>query len=568
MISIIIVHWNTPDDLRKQLQGLAPTVIARSEDFTTKSRLHRGSPTKSGQSREEIIVVDNNSTEPLDWITQNFPPVTLIKNTLNRGFAFACNQGAAVATGDWLLFLNPDVDISSDQIHNLIEEAKKHGLDACSPEPASDNYRKPIPTIRTLLTEFTPLGKIIGSPTYLSAGAPILSGAKAGEGGAPRRGEVVNNTTLTGGCLLIKSSVLHALGGWDERFFIWFEDSDLSARLVEENYKIGFVPVTIHHAGGTSFRSLHEKYKKHLFFHAMDVYARKHFSETGIFIAENIKRQYSQRTILPTHHKGVSITVPNLKKELLQTFLDTNKIYLDSIEELVIVTSALKPAEFYAWKRAYPQIRWILIKDNKGFAPTVNIGFRASTGEWIGTVNDDVRMTDGWIQSCLNADGSHVGSLNPVIYKDDETIESAGITILKKGKAIPITAIPARYKLPATSYTTDASNAAAVLYKSSALNAIGLFDERFGSYLEDIDLSLRMKRSGLQNRVATTAKVYHTGHSTSATHLNTKKSYYDFRNWLYIILKNWSVDDAVLHASPLFLERLRNISGLIKAYWH
>mgnify|MGYP001593205328 FL=1 len=179
-VTAIITHWNTPELLRKQLTLLKP-----NKDI-------------------EVIVVDNKSDESVDWVKKDFQNIILIKNSVNLGYAGGCNSGAKIAKGDWLLFLNPDLTITSDQIIKMVYEAKNDRLDAASPNPGSTNYQKPLPSLLSLLVEFTPLNRLYNFKNFITL------------------------RTLFGGCLLIKRLVLKKLGGWDEKFFLWFEDSDLT----------------------------------------------------------------------------------------------------------------------------------------------------------------------------------------------------------------------------------------------------------------------------------------------------------------------------------------------------
>ncbi len=512
--SAIIIHWNTPELLKKQLAGLVHDSL-------------------------EIIVVDNNSSGWNDAIRKEFPAVRFIRNRQNRGFAMACNIGASQAAGKWLLFLNPDVQISSEQIFLMINGAETEGYDACSPVPDSDNYRKTIPTGNSLLQEFTPLGKL-----FRNNGKPY---------------------TLTGGCLLIKNDVLKKIGGWDERFFIWFEDSDLSKRLNDNNFKIGWIDIKISHEGGASFKQLNEQVKRDIFFHSMDVYAQKHFSVWGKMTTAFIRKRYSKRKVLPILQNGASITVPNMKPEILTKFLSDNQEFTETVDELIIVSSGISGDEFWNLRRKYPDIRFVVLEKNRGVASTINIGMRVSTGRWIGTVNDDTILTQNWIQKCLEHDGADVGVLNPLIYHPEGDMETAGVKVFKKGKAVAVSELSAEM-MNKSAVETDAVNGAVVLYKNKALQDAGLFDERFGSYLEDIDLSLGLKRKGWKNIVCLDTKVIHIGHATSAQTIWKIKPWLDFRNWIYVILKNWSFKDLILHAPEILIERLRNVSGIIKAF--
>lgn len=517
-ISVVIVHWNTPEFLKKQLQGLYKFLL-----------------------NLEIIVVDNASNTSLSWMKREFPSIILIQNKLNRGYAFACNQGVVKSRGDWLFFLNPDVEISRQQIEQLINYAQINQLDAFCPTPNSNDYHRPLPSWMSLVVEFTPLNKII-----------------------PLR--IFRKKTLFGGCLLIKKYVLMSLGGWDERFFLWFEDSDLTARLLKANYKIGWAQVSINHIGAGSFKMLNEQFKRDVFFHSMNIFAKKHFSIFGKIIVGLIRKKYSKRNLLPEIQNGVIITVPNMKIELLEIFFKANKHVLSEIDELIVVTSALNSQTVWEWRKKYPQVRFIPIIKNEGFASTVNVGFRVASGKWVATVNDDVVLSNDWIKQCLLYSDRETGSINPLIYKQDKKIESAGVKISPQGKAFtlkPNNFSSDRVKSRNTCQEVDATNAAAVIYAREALNKVGLFDEKFGSYLEDLDLSLRLSRNGYKNLVSSKSSVIHQGQSSSIN-LRAKKQFLDFKNWIYVIIKNWGIKKIILNLPGIIGERLRNLSGIVK----
>lgn len=231
-ISAIIIHWNAPDLLERQLVGL------------------------TNDSSIQVIVVDNASSQSLNDLKQQFPNVTWIENSENLGFAKACNQGAEQAAAPWSFFLNPDVQVDAAQTLLLIELGTQLKLDAFSPKSDSEDYQKPIPSGLSLLVEFSPLKRVV----------PL---------------SIFRSQTLTGGALMIKNEVLAKLGGWDERFFLWFEDSDLTQRLVSAGYQIGQVKSSVEHSGGHSVKKLSEAEQKRLFFQSMQIYGNKHFSLFG-----------------------------------------------------------------------------------------------------------------------------------------------------------------------------------------------------------------------------------------------------------------------------------------------
>jgi GT2 family glycosyltransferase len=232
---IIIINYGSTWDLEKNIRSLEG----------------------GGLSDLEVVVVHNPSADlpSLSWVKEYSSCLRYIENTHNIGFARAANKGAANAATEWLLFLNPDVLILPTQIRAMIEEANKHEWSAACPKTKDKRYSKPIPTLMTLFAEFTPLGGLSLVNKYLQR--------------LPR--------TMWGGCFLIKTAIFRALGGFDERFFLWFEDSDLSRRLIENGYTIGAAEVPVKHIGGASFVKMSEKEKRKVFFSSMLLYAKIHF---------------------------------------------------------------------------------------------------------------------------------------------------------------------------------------------------------------------------------------------------------------------------------------------------
>jgi GT2 family glycosyltransferase len=259
-----------------------------------------------------------------------------------------------------------------------------------------------------------------------------------------------------------------------------------------------------------------------------------------------------------------SITIPNLYLTQLESFLENNWQYLkpdivNKYIELIIVTSAVPKSDQSSWQSKFPIVKFVFAEHNRGFASTVNRGFEVSSGKWIGTVNDDVILTPNWISKLLSYTNKDTGSINPVIRDLDGNIESAGIKVLNIGKALPITQLSNK-KLS----QVDATNAACVLYSAQALEDVGYFDERFGSYLEDIDLSLRLTKAGWKNIVCRDVAVVHQKHATSNS-LGWRKNWLDAKNWWLVIIKNWTRDQLQNHFLGIIIERLRNIAGIFKS---
>ena len=202
----------------------------------------------------EAVVVDNASSDNSAAIVETFPRATLIRNPANVGFGRAVNQAAAVARAPRLLLVNPDCRLVSGAISTL-----RSVLDA---EPSCAVVGPRI---------FDPEGTVQGS----ARGDPDMLTGLFGRTGAlrvllpflpvARRNVVVEDAVrtgassvvvdwLSGACMLIRRDAFTAAGGFDERFFLYWEDADLCRRLRNRGFQVRYVPgaSAVHQVGRSS----------------------------------------------------------------------------------------------------------------------------------------------------------------------------------------------------------------------------------------------------------------------------------------------------------------------------
>lgn len=453
---------------------------------------------------------------------------------LNWGFAKAANWGMSQTDAPYLLFLNEDCQFTAAQLELLYAELRQRQLQAISPQFLDTTgqpqlqYHQPLPTFGQLLRQWSPLRYVWPASQQ--------------------------RTTLPGGCLLISRQALQAVGSWDERFWLWWEDADLSLRLAQAGIAFGCsARVTVKHLGGATFRQFSASWQRDVFFHSLRLLAAKHFPGWQAAILNRLTRRFSAARLYPPD-SGVrsSIVVPNLDRQLLADFLARHAASWDwTQDELIVVTA---PATVELLRRQYPQVIWIALDQNQGFAPAVNLGWARARGEWLGTVNDDTELPTDWISHLVAAAQPTTAALNPVVKRPDGQVESAGIKYHWQGKAEPLMTVPP------VSQATDLVNAAAVLFRRTALVQVGLLDPRFGSYLEDLDLSLRLRRHGWQLLVVPQVQVRHYGQQTSQ-HQPYRRAWQNVRNWWLLLFNNYSWQDWIRHLGPILIERGRNLSG-------
>lgn len=254
------------------------------------------------------------------------------------------------------------------------------------------------------------------------------------------------------------------------------------------------------------------------------------------------------------HLPDSSLIIPTVLPDQWQWFWEHNKLLLSDVR-VIVVASFPRPTGLSG------VVQWLELEKPMGFAKTVNHGFAAASTTYVGTCNDDVQLSQGWekiVEVCKThaADG-----VNPVIEDSGGGVETAGITILPIGRSETITKV-----VQTQPYPTQALNGACVMFTQRFLKATGGFDESFGSYLEDVELSIRGRKLGFQLFVDPGIRVMHYGHRTTNSILgNRKKAWLDMSNWWRIILRHTTMRQWLEHGGGILLERARNVNGYLKA---
>lgn len=229
----------------------------------------------------EVFVVDNNSWDgSLDYLEPKFPFVKFIINKENVGFSKANNKALTYATGKYILFLNPDTILAEDCFEKCISFVDLHedaGAIGVKMIDGNGKYLKeskrgfPSPWVAFCklsgLTSLFPRSKIFAR-YYLSN----LSA---------KNNQIIDS--ISGAFLFARKEALDKTGGFDEQFFMYAEDIDLSYRIQQAGYKNYYLSETtiIHFKGESTKKDFH--YIK-LFYKAMSQFAKKYFRSNSSFI--------------------------------------------------------------------------------------------------------------------------------------------------------------------------------------------------------------------------------------------------------------------------------------------
>jgi len=260
-LSVIIVSYNVKYYLEQCLISL-------------KQSLH--------EIKSEIFVVDNASIDgSVDYISSRFPEVFIIESGANLGFARANNLAIKQSTGDYVLLLNPDVIVAEDTIGNVIcfmdgqNNIGGVGLRMMTITGTdAKESRRGIPTPQTALY------KMVGLCSKYPQNNRF---ARYYMGGLPwNRPSKID--IVSGAFFAVPRKALNIVGLLDEDYFMYGEDIDLSYRLLKGGFDNWYLPERILHYKGESTMKSSYRYV-HVFYNAMLIFFRKHFSSMSILLS-------------------------------------------------------------------------------------------------------------------------------------------------------------------------------------------------------------------------------------------------------------------------------------------
>lgn len=264
--------------------------------------------------------------------------------------------------------------------------------------------------------------------------------------------------------------------------------------------------------------------------------------------------------IIPTYN-GI-----NLLKNNLQSLLKELEL-VDHSEVIIIDNNSTDNTEKYIQELG--GIRYQKLKWNKGFSGAVNAGTALAKGNYLLILNNDCVLKGSSIVKLLEylKNDTELIATQPVIYTEQNTIENIGYIVdLRIGKAKEIRDIEYNFSIQNKNIFAMNSvyglSAACLLVRKDEFVKIGMFDESFHSYLEDIDLFIRFAGNNCKFLPCLNAGAVHAHMSTSLT-MKGYKQWHDFTNWIRIIVKNYPATYIIRNFLPLLIERMRNLKGYL-----
>ena len=233
--------------------------------------------------------------------------------------------------------------------------------------------------------------------------------------------------------------------------------------------------------------------------------------------------------------------------------------------EIVVVDNGSTDETKHFIKTRYPFIKYLHLNKNYGFTRAINEGAKIAKGSYALILNNDCFLEGNTVEELVKTAKEHdYVATQPIVYTmDRDNIENIGYLVdTWFGKARVVTDRNYKLKTHSDRYIYGLS-ATCLLIQRDIFKKMGMLDETFHSYLEDVDLFIRLNKANYKYGPTLSASCTHEHMGTSAK-MGTYKERRDFVNWIRIIIKNFKPVFILKHLPTLFTERLRNFNGIVK----
>ncbi|MDY7032726.1 MAG: glycosyltransferase, partial [Thermodesulfobacteriota bacterium] len=480
----------------------------------------------------EVVFVDNGSTDGtikyLKTVQRSLSEdisIKVVSNEQNLGFAKACNYGANMASGKYLVFLNNDV-------------------------AAMSNWLKPLIRVTERDSSVAAVGSKLLFPdkTIQHAGVLIIDDQKLPDPLVARHiyyqkpedfvesNQMRTYQALTAACLLIRRSAFDQVRGFDEGYWNGYEDVDLCFKLQMKGWKLVYQPesILIHYES----QSGKERFTK-----TRENIERLHGRWLGkiqpdiIINRDGSIEQTEKRNIQPYHipesapftHSSESPNVVQAKASIIiltynqieftKKCIDSLKRFTDASYELIFVDNGSTDGTVEYLRsmihdsESKTDCRLICNKQNLGFAKGCNQGMDIATGEYILLLNNDVVLTEGWLEEmirCAESD-ARIGVVGPCsnYVVGSQLDRNADYSSMEEMHSY---AAQFRNHHKGWWFETFRIIGFCMLIKREVIDRIGLLDERFGlGNYEDDDYCYRARMAGYKLMVAGDVFIHHFG---------------------------------------------------------
>ncbi len=242
----------------------------------------------------------------------------------------------------------------------------------------------------------------------------------------------------------------------------------------------------------------------------------------------------------------VEIVIPNWNgREMLSCCLTSLEKQTCQNFSVTVVDNGSTDGSLAFLSDNYPEVKVIPFPENRGFSVAVNEGIEHASAPWIFLLNNDIEVADTCIEQIGNAIQLYPAydsfAVKMVDFNERDFLDGAGDEFLRGGAGYRLGTMEKDNSLYSTSREVFGACAGAAVYSRRFFDLVGVFDNDFFAYLEDVDLNVRARRRGLKCFYIADAVVFHIGSATTGSKINPFTIAQSTKNSLHVLTKNYPV---------------------------
>lgn len=265
----------------------------------------------------------------------------------------------------------------------------------------------------------------------------------------------------------------------------------------------------------------------------------------------------------------IDIVIPNWNgREMLAHCLHSLEAQTERNFRVTVVDNGSKDGSIELLEQEFPTVRLLRFTGNQGFSVAVNWGISEAGAPWILLLNNDMEVApdcleilDRGIKKYWEYDFFALKMIN---FKDRDILDGAGDAVLRGGVGYRLGTMEKDRDVYRVDRDVFGACGGGGLYSRKFFEKVGLFDNGFFAYLEDVDLNLRANRLGMRCRYLSGARVFHIGSATTGKKVNTFTVRLSTRNNFAVVVKNYSCGMALRFLFPFALYQLAWILFVVK----
>ncbi len=241
----------------------------------------------------------------------------------------------------------------------------------------------------------------------------------------------------------------------------------------------------------------------------------------------------------------IEIVIPNWNgRQMLAHCLSSLEAQTTRNFCVTVVDNGSEDGSIELLENEFPKVRLLRFTENRGFSVAVNRGIREARASWILLLNNDMEVAPDCLEHLFQGIEKYKQydffALKMINFDNRDILDGAGDAVLRGGVGYRLGTMEKDSDMYRVDRDVFGACGGGALYSSKFFDKVGLFDNDFFAYLEDVDLNLRARRLGMRCRYLSSAMVFHIGSATTGKKVNAFTIRLSTRNNFAVVVKNYS----------------------------